>query len=443
MLASKLTMSTAGHSTGGASIGWISTFGAAGTDRINQVALDSTGGVYTIGTANGLGTGNSNDDALLTKYTSNGTIEWQRVLGGTNADYGNGIAIDSSNNICITGYTYSVNGTAVAYVAKYNSSGTLQWQRWLGGGSEYGNAISTDSSGNVYVTGRSFYGGTTNYDFLTFKYDSSGTLQWQRRIGGSGSSNEIAAAIVANSSGNTVVVGYSSGLGAGSDDILIVRYGPTSSLLSSSTLGGTGSERGYGVALDSSDNFYIVGSTTSAGAGGTDLILAKYNSSATLQWQRTLGGTGTDLGSGVAVDSSNNVYVVGQTDSQGAGSYDVLIAKYNSAGTLQWQRVLGIAANGEYGYGIAVDSASGHFYITGFTTSVGAGGWDAFVAKFPVSGSGIGTFGIWTYQESTLTAATSNLTANSGLTTSAGASSFSNGTATLTDTPVIQTFPIA
>lgn len=263
------------------------------------------------------------------------------------------------------------------------------WISTFGGsGDDRGNALAVDPLGGVYFCGQSPIRGTGGDDALLTKYNNSGGIEWQR------------------------------------------------------LLGGTGNERGRVVAVDASRNVYVAGLTTSAGAGYDDALIAKYNSAGALQWQRTLGGTGYENAYAMGIDSSNNVYVIGAT-LVGGPSYDVLIAKYNSAGTLQWQRVLGIAANGEYGYGIAVDSASGHFYITGFTTSVGAGGWDAFVAKFPVSGSGIGTFGIWTYQESTLTAATSNLTANSGLTTSAGASSFSNGTATLTDTPVIQTFPIA
>ena len=121
-------------------------------------------------------------------------------------------------------------------------------------------------------------------------------------------------------------------------------------------LGGTFNDFGNGIAVDSSGNVYVTGKTESAGAGNTDLFIAKYDSSGTIQWQRTLGGTNGDEGYGVTVDSSGNVYVVGFTFSAGSGLQDWLIAKYNASGTIQWQRTLG-GTSDEFGRAIAVDSS--------------------------------------------------------------------------------------
>ena len=103
------------------------------------------------------------------------------------------------------------------------------------------------------------------------------------------------------------------------------------------TLGGTGDDYGRGIAVDSSGNVYVTGYTTSDGAGGADISISKYNTSGVIQWQRTLGGTGIDYGYGIAVDSSGNVYVTGHTGSDGAGGNDISISKYNTSGTIQWQ----------------------------------------------------------------------------------------------------------
>ena len=101
-----------------------------------------------------------------------------------------------------------------------------------------------------------------------------------------------------------------------------------------SLLGGSGADFGNAVAIDSSDNIIVCGYTGSDGAGLSDFLIAKYNSSGVLQWDRTLGGSGSDLGNAVAIDSSDNIIVCGRTNSDGAGGIDVLIAKLPPDGSL-------------------------------------------------------------------------------------------------------------
>ena len=98
---------------------------------------------------------------------------------------------------------------------------------------------------------------------------------------------------------------------------------------------GTYTDYGYGIAADSAGNVYIVGTSLNLA------VVAKYNSSGVVQWQRSLGSTGTNAGYGIALDSSGNVFVVGHTDAQGAGLIDLILAKYNNSGVIQWQRRLG------------------------------------------------------------------------------------------------------
>ena len=95
--------------------------------------------------------------------------------------------LDSSGNLYITGITNpGVEGSYDILVAKYNSSGVLQWQRNLGETSvENAYAIASDSSGNVYISGNYYKAGvTSNWDIVVFKYNSSGVLQWQRALTG-------------------------------------------------------------------------------------------------------------------------------------------------------------------------------------------------------------------------------------------------------------------
>ena len=141
------------------------------------------------------------------------------------------------------------------------------------------------------------------------------------------------------------------------------------------------------MTVDSSNNIYVTGYTwggldgnTRLGAG--DLFLVKYNSSGVKQWTRQLGTSAIDYGYGVTVDSSNNIYVTGDTQGGLDGNTnsggeckgyndnkipcsDLILVKYNSSGVKQWTRQLG-SFSWDSGYGVTVDS-SDNIYVTGMT----------------------------------------------------------------------------
>jgi hypothetical protein len=404
---------------------WIGTLGGSGTEIGQGIAVDSSGDVYVTGYTGSQGAGDV--DVLITKYNTSGTIQWQRTLGRAGTDFGNAIAVDSSGNVYVTGYTDSQGaGSGDVLITKYNTSGTIQWQRTLGGsGTDYGQGIAVDSSGNVYVTGYTTSQGAGFVDVLITKYDTSGTIQWQRTLGGAGDDRGYGIAV--DSSGNVYVTGYTTSQGVDNDEVLITKYNTSGTIQWQRILGSSGTDNGYGIAVDSSGNVYVTGFTNGQGAGVQDVLITKYNTSGTIQLQRTLGGSSNDRGQGIAVDSSGNVYVTGYTFSQGAGSTDVLITKCNTSGTIQWQRTLG-GINGDYGKGIAVDS-SGDVYVTGYTGS------DVLITKLPGDGSKTGTYTVggvsFTYAASTLTAATSTLTAATS-TLTAATSTLTSATSTLT-----------
>ena len=365
------------QAAGGGSSYWLATLGGASNDYGRGIVTDSSGNSYVVGLSSSTGAGGS--DSLLVKYESSGAVLWQRSLGQTGAEEGLGVALDSANNVYIAGLTTSQGaGSNDVLIAKYNSSGTLQWQRVLGGtGAEFGISIALDSEGNAYILGKSTIGGILY--FLLAKYNSSGTLQWQR------------------------------------------------------TLGGSGADDGEGIAIDSSNNIYLVGATTSAGAGSRDFLIAKYNSSGTLQWQRILGSVEEEFGRAITLDNLGNLYLTGYGFSTGRGNQDILIAKYNSSGTIQWQRRIASTGN-EAGAGLAFHS--GTIYVTGNTNATGEGGYDVLLAKLPSDGSLTGTYVLdgvdMVYSASSLTAATSTLTASTS-TLTAATSTLTAATSTLTD----------
>jgi uncharacterized delta-60 repeat protein len=185
---------------------------------------------------------------------------------------------------------------------------------------------------------------------------------------------------------NIIAVGVTQSTGQGSNDILVTKHSPDGELLWSKILGGANAEVGWNVAVDSSDNIYIVGYTSSSGSGNYDALIVKYNSDGVLQWQRTLGSTSSDYGRGVAVDSSDNVYMFGDYYSTAQASKYLFLAKYNSSGTLQWQNRLGSNVD-DTGYKCVIDS-TGNIYACGYSNvSGGAGNADILLIKYDSSGT--------------------------------------------------------
>ena len=303
---------------------------------------------------------NSPDGGSKSTSSDNSTTSWTKQLGTSSNDYGQGVTVDSSNNIYVTGRTYggldgnTNSGGEDLFLVKYYDNGTKQWTQQLGTSSDdEGWGVTVDSSDNIYVTGRTNGGldGNTNsgsYDIFLVKYNSSGTKQWTKQLGTS--SGDYGRGVTVDSSNNIYVTGYTQGgldgnTNSGSYDIFLVKYNSSGTKQWTKQLGTSSSEGGVGVTVDSSDNIYVTGYTNggldgNTSSGGYDLILVKYNSSGTKQWTQQLGTSSNEWGEGVTVDSSNNIYVTGWTSggldgNTSSGGNDIFLVKYNSSGVKQ------------------------------------------------------------------------------------------------------------
>lgn len=378
---------------------WAATLGDAGEQYGRAVAVDPSGNVYATGYAFISGPGN---EVLLTKYNTSGVIQWQRLLSGTNTDLGLAIAVDSSGNSYITGYTYTGASTYDILIAKYDTNGTIQWQQKLGGsGQQRGNGIFVDASNNVYVTGFQLTGG--NAYLIVAKYNSSGVLQWQKGIYdsltiGDNSGNSV----VVTPSGEICVVGWSNV--SGTYEIQLVKLNASTTIQWQRSLGRSQADGSEGIALDSLSNIYVVGETRDPSTFQYSLVLAKYDSSGVIQWQRTLTAVTYDLkGWSVAIDAADRIYVTARSHPNG-----IPIACYNNSGTLIWQRNF-------TGFGTDEDAKIavtplGVMSLAATTYSAGAGQSEMLLIRLPGNGTRTGTYGPWFYEPSAFTSATSSLT---------------------------------
>ncbi len=322
-----------------------------------------------------------NKNALIPLNSSKSLVyEWNRTWGGDNGDCGKAVAVDSSSNMYVAGYTESFGaGNDDMILIKYDGMGAQQWNRtWGGSNGDYGEGVAVDSSDNLYVVGYTKSFGVGNGDLVLVKYDEMGVQQWNRTWGGE--DDDYGFGVAVDSSGNVYVAGYIYSFGAGDYDIVLVKYDGMGAQQWNRTWGGDKGDHGLGLTVDSSGNVYVAGITWSFGAGWYDMILVKYEGMGMQQWNCTWGGGEDDYGFGVAVDSADNVYLAGHTESFGAVGADIVLLKYDGIGLQQWNSIWS-GGNVDICFGVTVDSP-GNVYLTGSTRSFGAGGYDVVVVKY-------------------------------------------------------------
>ena len=407
-------------------VGWVASLGSSGDDSSNDIEVDSSSNVHIVGRTASYSKG------CVLQLNSSGVIQWERNIGSSNSQYYIAVSTDSSGNVYTAGRTNaSGQGGYDFLIAKYNSSGTEQWQITFGTNSPHTEeawGIDVDSSGNVYVSGVYVISGTSQSGWAVAKFNSSGSLQWQRYLY-SGSGDYAFKLAFNDNQGDVYVCGQAVG-GQGGDDAVVAKFDGSSGNLSwQRGLGASSTQNWRNIAIDSSNNIYLIGND---GANSKALV-AKYNSSGTIQWQKYFGHGGWQSGFGIAIDSSDKIYISGTTDNNAGpgGGASSFIAKLDTSGDLEWQRSLGSTQSDGDNTQISVDDT--HFYVTTRTASGSQSGDNILVAKLPVDGSGTGTYGDFTYaEESGMSMSTSSLTAF-GTSLSNGTPSLTRSTSSLTD----------
>lgn len=293
-------------------------------------------------------------DIFLVKYSTSGEVVWASRAGSAGTDAGYAASSDANGNFYITGTKsgsvtfglYTLPNYAV-FTVKYNNSGVVQWARELNYSQGY--AICTDNSSNVFILGRYASGalpGTTYFDIFVAKYNSSGTLQWSPVIDSNSESDsqiyyDAPGAICSDNSGNIYVAGRNS-----SRDVFLSKYNTSASQLWSKTIKGSNFENVGGITVDDADYLHIIGNSSSpkvafdtdtvTNFAYTDIFYAKYKSNGDIIDAKGYQGEVDDYGSAIYF-SPGYIYLIGYADSrflqldyfniENKGRNDMLIAK--------------------------------------------------------------------------------------------------------------------
>ena len=463
-----------------------STFlGGSALDEGQGIAADSAGNVYVAGFTQSTNFPeepysfdplDSNHggaaDAFVTKVMPNGlNLAWSTYIGGNGDDEAEAIALDAQGHVDIAGFTDSTNfpttlsafqtklpGILNAFVTQLNAStGSPVYSTYLGGdANDTANGIAADPAGEVFVAGYTssnnfpttaspFQGALTGSQnaFVTKLSAAGSSLVYSTFLGGN--YFDTAQAVALDAAGDAFITGstYSSNFPSTSGALLSTLGGTLnafvtklaasgSTLVYSTYLGGNELDSGQGIAVDSSGDAFVAGTTTSsnfpvtAGAyqpafgGIQNGFVSKLNPTATaLAYSTYLGGNGTDQANAIAIDTSGNAFVAGFTsstnfptvpanESQLLGTQDAFFTKLNANGVPTLSTYLGGSDN-DQANAIAVDAAD-NAYLTGLTTSsnfvTNPSGWptysgngDAFVTKFatvpPVAVPALGRRAPW------------------------------------------------
>ena len=423
-LAGRANGQTAPSMPSAASLGperiWNTFLGGAARDWAFAIAIDGNRNTYVTGLSaatwgSPLSPFAGAYDVFVAKLDANGSLLWNTFLGGPDNDIGYGIAVDTSGNVYLNGLSKATWGSPIrpydalddGFVAKLDANGSLLWNTFLGGpGLDAGQGrIAVDADGNSFVAGQSNaawgspvtpYAGS--WDGYAAKLDTNGALQWSTFVGGS--SNEYCRGIALDKDGNPYVSGDNYAVG-GVQDAFVAKLNASGALQWSTPFGGPGWDMGSDIVVDGVGNAYMAGRSGAAwgtpinpfSGGGNDALVAKLNANGALLWHTFLGGSDADIGSGIALDASGNIYVTGDSGttwgwpaSPFAGGRDAFAAMLDANGSLQFNTFLG-GAGSAMGSGIALD-ASGDCYLVGSEDATWGspvrpyvGDWDGFVAK--------------------------------------------------------------
>ncbi len=302
-------------------------------------------------------------DAFISKIDKHGNIIWATYYGGTGGEVAYDIVLHGNDDVYVTGYTQSLNNIATAGSHQDKKSGGYD-----------GFLVKLDSSGKrIWGT----YFGKTGKDFGI-------------KLGVTKNDYIILAGTTNSTSGISMPGAYQLNYGGGGDDAFIARFDTAGGLIETTYFGGEQEERVNSLVIDTFDNIYLAGSTTSKTGLATsgfqmvpgayfDGYIAKFSSVSNIAWATYYGGDWNDYGYGAAVDKAGNIYLAGCTGSNnsiatpgshkptGMSGYDAYIAKFNTNGNRLWGTYYGGYWH-EQIHDIIVDD-NDNVFVTGYTDS--------------------------------------------------------------------------
>lgn len=347
---------------------WEKTFDGGATDMAYGVAIDSENNVIVTGSS--YNNEKSTRDFYTIKYDKNGKIIWEKRFDVATRDASYDVAVDSKDNVIVTG---TVSGKF--FTIKYDKKGKILWTDSPSRGNDdeaYGVAV--DSQDNIIITGRTKL---VVYNYYTIKYDKNGKMLWN--VMWTKGEDDVPYDVAIDSEDNILVTGFTSNgidhKGRADYTYYTFKYDKNGKYLWHGKWGTSYSyAEAYGVATDSENNVIVTGFIMEN--NNRDFFTVKSDSNGKILWQKTYDRDFYDCAYDVATDEKNNIYVTGISYSN-ADNYDFCTIKYSPEGKLLWERIYNQNTN-DIPNDIVIDS-EGNILVTGSTNSKT---WDYITVKY-------------------------------------------------------------
>jgi hypothetical protein len=368
---------------------WARTYGGSGNDSANSIVKTNDGGYIVAGSTNSFGAGSN--DALVIKIDAVGAVKWQKANGSGGFDGAAQVITTTDGGYALVGCIVDCFGhpNNNVWVFKLDASGSVIWDKSIGGssGDNASSIVETSDSGYI-VAGFSYSFNSGCYCAWVFKLDSSGNFVWQKYF--TGESGDQFLRIIATPDDNFLLIGQTYLSTSHTYAGWIMKIDGAGSVVWQNRYGGSNLD-GLSMAVPTGDGGYVVAGTSwSFGLGNTDGWVFKIDGSGNVIWQRVIGGSGFD-GLGPIVRSPAGGYVLaGTTTSFGAGGNDAWVLKIDDGGNIVWQKTYG--GSGDDGASDVVNADDGGYVVVGSTSSFGDGGSDMWILKLDSEGN-IGNIG--------------------------------------------------
>jgi hypothetical protein len=309
-----------------------------------------------------------------------------RTYGGASTDQASSVVQTSDGGYAIAGYTNSYGaGSDDFWLVKTDSSGNKLWNKTYGGTLiDHAYSMVQTLDGGYAMAGYTQSYGVGGTDFWLVKADASGSKVWNKTYGGTG--NDAAYSVIQTSDGGYALAGYTFSYGAGGPDYWLVKVDSTGAKQWDRTYGGTANDWAFSVVQTSDGGYAIAGNTNSYGAGNFDIWLVKTDASGIMQWNKTYGGVSYEISWSVVQTGDGGYAMAGYTQSYGAGYYDAWLVKTDSSGNKLWNQTYG-GTNDDRVYSL-IQTVDGGYALAGYTASYGAGG-DVWLVETDASGTAL------------------------------------------------------
>ena len=383
------------------SIQWQKALGGSEYESARSVLQTIDGGFIATGEAestDGDVVGNhGGTDIWVVKLDSTGIVKWKKAYGGSDNEWANAIQQTSDNGFVVAGFTESNDGDVSGnhgdkdlWILKLDSEGVILWQKTLGGSywEEAWSVKQTTDDGFILI-GRAnsidgdVTGNNGSLDYWVVKLNSSGNLEWQKSLGGSGFDRGYA--VSQTDDGGYIVVGESDSQDGdintplGSSDYWVVKLNFEGKIEWEKSLGGTNLDRGNDIQQTRDGGFIVFGQSGSTNGDVTenhgvyDCWAVKLSPNGTIEWQKALGGSSYEFGQSIKQTLDGGFILLGFTTSNDGdvvnndGGADMWVVKLTEDGVLEWQKTLG-GTSAERGFSIQ-QSIDGGYIVAGDTGS--------------------------------------------------------------------------